>query len=142
MKILAEILELAAPLEEGFHIKIENGSWMALVIEDIQQSGPNGFPSISVAHYGEQNGDPMRDPEMIFEVSKHGEQTLFTPYYWRNDYAGIEQYSAWNKDGRVLINPALKREHIEFAQMWDKNLKDQGFLEAFTRQRNPTPEAS
>jgi hypothetical protein len=139
MKTIVAILEHAAPLEPGFHIKIENGPWMALVIEDIQELGPNGHPSISVAHYGEQNGDLMCDPEMIFEMSKQGEETILTPYYWRNDYVGIEQYSAINNDGRVRAHPKLKREHAEFALLWDKNLKDQGFLEAFDQQRK-TPQ--
>lgn len=40
MKIIAQILELAAPLEQGFHIKIENEPWLSLVIEDIQELGP------------------------------------------------------------------------------------------------------
>src|SRR5579872_2215109 len=102
MKIIAQILELAAPLEPGFHIRIENEPWMALVIEDIQQPGPYGQPSISVCHYGEQNGDLIRDPEMICEIVKHGEETVLTPYYYRNDYAGVEQYSAVRNDGRTL----------------------------------------
>jgi hypothetical protein len=64
MKTVATILELAAPLQAGFHIRIENEPWMTLVIEDTQECGPNGLPAISVAHYGEQNGDLIRDPEM------------------------------------------------------------------------------
>ena len=141
MKTIAAILEHAAPLEPGFHIKIENQPYMALVIEDIQELGPHGFPVISVAHYGEQNGDLMRDPEMLFEISKRGEQTILTPHYWRNDYAGIEQYSATIGDGRLAINQKLQREHAEFAEMWDKNLRDQGFLAAFQRQQQP-PQAN
>ena len=61
MKTIAAILSHAAPLEPGFHFKIENQPYMALVIEDIQELGPHGLPVISVAHYGEQNGDLMRD---------------------------------------------------------------------------------
>ena len=140
MKTLAAILELTAALEPGFHIKIENSPYMALVIEDIQELGPHGFPVISVAHYGEQNGDLMRDPEMLFEISKNGEKTVLTPHYWRNDYVGIAQYSATIGDGRLTINQKLQREHAEFAEMWDRNLRDQGFLEAFQRQHQ-TPQA-
>jgi hypothetical protein len=43
---------------------------MALVIEATPEPGPCGSPAISIAHYGEQNGDLMRDPEMCFELSK------------------------------------------------------------------------
>ena len=39
MKTIAAILAHAAPLEPGFHIKIENSPYMALVIEDIQELG-------------------------------------------------------------------------------------------------------
>ena len=41
---------------------------MALVIEATPEPGPLGLPGLSVAHYGEQNGDLMRDPEMCFEL--------------------------------------------------------------------------
>jgi len=135
MKTIARILELAAPLQAGFHIRVENEPWMTLVIEDTQERGPNGLPAISVAHYGEQNGDLMRDPEMIFEAEESGEKMTLIPFYWRNDYAGIEQYSAFVEEGQTLLNAHLRREHILFAGKWDANLKVQGFLEAFVQQQ-------
>jgi hypothetical protein len=52
---------------------------MTLVIEDTQERGPNGLPAISVAHYGEQNGDLMSDPEMIFEAEQSGEDLIWCP---------------------------------------------------------------
>ena len=57
------------------------------------------------------------------------------PFYWRDDYAGIEQYSAFTQDGRTLLNSNLRLEHIAFAGTWDANLRAQGFLEAFVRQQ-------
>ncbi len=30
--------------------------------------GPRHFPSLPLCHYGEQNGDAMRDPEVCFEL--------------------------------------------------------------------------
>jgi hypothetical protein len=63
---------------------------MALVIEAIEP----GLPGLSVAHYGEQNGDLMRDPEMCFELSQPIRSKLsLDPYYWRNDYVAVEQWS-------------------------------------------------
>lgn len=35
-------------------------------------SPPPGLPSVSVAHYGEQTGDLMRDAEMCFELGLAG----------------------------------------------------------------------
>lgn len=133
MKTVARILELAAPLQAGFHIRIENEPWTALVIEDTRERGPNGLPAISVAHYGEQNGDLMRDPEMIFEAEESDDELNLIPFYWRNDYVGIEQDSGFTEDGRTLLNAKLKREHISFARTWDANLRAQGFLEAFVK---------
>jgi len=49
-------------------ISIENEPWMRLVIEVLPERGPDGHTFVSVAHYGEQNSDAMRDPEMSFEV--------------------------------------------------------------------------
>jgi hypothetical protein len=34
-----------------------------------------------------------------------------------------------------LLDAKLKREHSAFAQVWDANLKTQGFVEAFVRQQ-------
>jgi hypothetical protein len=41
----------------------------------------------------------MRDPEMIFEAEESREQMNLVPYYWRNDYAGIEPYFAFVEEG-------------------------------------------
>jgi hypothetical protein len=48
-------------------ILLESPGFMRLVIEHIGH-GPSGGELVSVAHYGEQNGDLMRDPEIVFEV--------------------------------------------------------------------------
>jgi hypothetical protein len=134
MRTLALILMEAGESEPGFHIHIDNPPWMPLDIEDILTSGPNGLPTISVAHYGKQNGDPMRDPEMLFEVHRDGSEFAFDPYYWRNDYLGIERYSSFRDDEQRLFTlAALKRQHEEFARMWDRNLHAQGYYEAFLR---------
>ncbi len=66
--IILEILAKAGvkPTDQ-FWVKVTNKSWMPLSIENIG-TGPRGLPAISVCHYGEQNGDLMRDPEMCFEL--------------------------------------------------------------------------
>jgi hypothetical protein len=134
MHTLALILREAGKQEPGFHFHIDNPPWMPLDIEDILVSGPNGLATISVAHYGKQNGDPMRDPEMLFEVRREGSEFAFDAYYWRNDYLGIEQYSSFRDDEQKLFTLAgLKRQHEEFARLWDRNLRAQGYYEAFLR---------
>ena len=68
MKTVLQIIEEAGGLTKAECISIENDPWMRLVIEVLPERGPDGHVVVSVAHYGEQNGDPMRDPEMLFEV--------------------------------------------------------------------------
>jgi len=133
MQTLLRILERAGGFRPTLYLKIENPPYMALVIEAVPEPGPLGVPAISVAHYGEQNGDLMRDPEMCFELSTpdSGELSLDS-YYFRNDYMGSEQWSRNLVDGRYVVLPDLHKLHELFAEVWDGNLKSQGFPEAFT----------
>ena len=97
----------------------------------MDESGPLGLPALSVAHYGEQNGDAMRDPEMCFEIGYAGGAHLI-PYYWRNDYVAVEQVSrAIIRDHYVALLE-LGKQHEKFAATWDNNLRLQGYEEAFT----------
>lgn len=54
--------EFATALKNGdlFHLTVENPPYMRLVIEVVAPG------EVSVAHYYEQNGDAMRDPEIVF----------------------------------------------------------------------------
>jgi len=78
MQTLLQILKQAGGWHHGLYLKIENPPYMALVIEATDESGPCGLPAISVCHYGEQNGDLMRDPEMCFELGQAGGPHLDT----------------------------------------------------------------
>ena len=103
--------------------KIDNTdeAYMPVYIEIINRS--ETYNHISLAHYGEQNGDMMRDPEMLFALHKETQQ--FIPYYYRNDYCGIEQNSVrWSEDG-IALNPRLQAEHTTFANQWLRNIAAQ-----------------
>jgi hypothetical protein len=134
MDTVLRILKTAGGWHHGLHLHIENPPYMALVIEATDESGPCGLPAISVTHYGEQNGDAMRDPEMCFELGLAGGAHL-NPFYWRNDYVGIEQWSRFISDGLYHYHTQLHAQHESFAEAWDKNLREQGFVEASRRQR-------
>jgi hypothetical protein len=137
MQTILRILKQAGGWHHGLYLKIENPPYMALFIEATDESGPCGLPAISVCHYGEQNGDLMRDPEMCFELGLIGGAHL-NAFYWRNDYAGIEQWSRFIRDGHYVFHTALHNEHERFAKLWDNNLRLQGFAEAFERQQQTT----
>ncbi len=131
MQTLLDILRKAGGWRHGLYLKIDNPPYMELVIEAMDESGPCGLPSISVCHYGEQNGDLMRDPEMCFELGFAGGAHL-NSFYYRNDYLGVEQWSRFITDSHYAYNSELHRQHEEFAKLWDANLRSQGFAEVFT----------
>ena len=130
MKTVAKIIEAHGGLEwlrqPGNYIRLENPPYMRLVIEYIGD-GPRGLPSISVAHYYEQNGDAMRDPEMVFEVSQDGH---WHPVSYCQDNLGVIQEAVILQDDRLLTYPKLVKELQQFARMWDMNIEQQGFLKA------------
>jgi hypothetical protein len=139
MKTVLRILKAAGGRHHGLHLRIENPPYMALVIEATDESGPCGLPALSVCHYGEQNGDLMRDPEMCFELSNPLRLGLrLVPFSYRNDYMGVEQFSRTCDDEHYFFAPRLYDAHEKFALLWDKNLYAQGYLAAFERGR-PRP---
>ncbi|MDE1161237.1 MAG: hypothetical protein PW792_04730 [Acidobacteriaceae bacterium] len=133
MRILLDILEAVGGWNHGLHLHIDNQPYLPLVIEAMDESGPCGLPAISVTHYGKQNGDAMRDPEMCFELGFAGGAHL-NPFYWRNDYLGIEQWSRFIRDSNYCYHTQLHEQHEVFAKLWDKNLRQQRFFEAFQQQ--------
>lgn len=97
------------------------GTFMAVHVELIW---PHRF---SVAHYGEQNGDLMRDPEMVFYRDESGD---YFASYWRNDYAHVEQESLVIVNGHVAsVNDRVQRDHTRFANTWMRNIVEQQGLD-------------
>jgi hypothetical protein len=135
MKTVLQIIEEAGGLTNAECISIENEPWMRLVIEVLPERSPDGHVVVSVAHYGEQNGDAMRDPEMLFEVVEEvGREPEFWPFYFRNDYAAVEHWSRQpDQAGNLRCLPTRTRDFEQFAKVWDRNLREQGFLEASRR---------
>jgi hypothetical protein len=133
VQTLLHLVEKAGGFRPSLYLSIENPPFLALVVEALDEAGPLGLPAISVAHYGNQNGDPMRDPEMCFELTKPLDGALsLDPFYWRNDYLGVEQFSRTIVRGHYVALLALHHQHQQFALQWDNNLQIQGFLEAFS----------
>lgn len=123
MKIISEILALFPT--KGC-IRIESEGFMKLVIERIGL-GPRNLPMVSVAHYYTQNGDAMRDPEMVFEV----DGANFWPVCFVQDNLGLYQEAVFkNDEGATMVRPRLIKQLQSFARNWNKNLREQGFLKA------------
>ncbi len=109
-------------IEKGY-AKIKNSEgYMPVVIElvgDIKGYGK----VISIAHFGEQNGDLMADPEMTFTIF-NGE---YYPISFRNDYLGINQeVFSFNEEGSpIAINTRLQSDLATFSNQWMKNIQEQ-----------------
>ena len=108
-------------------IRLTVEGYMPLSVEHIGQT-PDGNPLVSICHYGEQNGDLMRDPDMVFEI--HVATDAAEPLSFRNDYLGIMQevYNYDDAGKKTHVRAQLKKELKSFAKTWFQNLKDQGFL--------------
>jgi hypothetical protein len=107
-------------------IRLQVPGFMRLVIEHVG-TGPRGGELVSVAHYGEQNGDLMRDPEIVFEVVAGA----WHPVSIQQDYVGSYREVVFvGEDSKVYVRPALVRDIAAFARIWDRNLKHQGFVDA------------
>jgi hypothetical protein len=113
------------------YLRLENPPLMRLVIEVIGGPYPNGAYEVSVAHYAEQNGDAMRDPEITFLVVPAEQGTTWMPLTFENSYMGTYQVVAVvNADGALQVRqPRQMQELRELANHLDINLKQQGFGE-------------
>ncbi|CUS37790.1 DUF6908 domain-containing protein [Candidatus Nitrospira nitrificans] len=112
-------------------VRITVSGYMPLSVEEIGSSG-DGDRLVSLCHYGEQNGDLMRDPDIVFLFHNFPDGMAAEPVSFRNDYLGIVQdvYRYDETGRRTHVVPSLKQELKEFAESWFVNLKDQGFFAA------------
>jgi len=98
--------------------KINIEGFMPLSIERI------GHNIYSIAHYYEQNGDLMRDPEMTIKIIPGYSVEALT---YQQDNLGIYQ-EVYPAPGKYY--PKLKTELNNFLKIWLCNLKKQGFIRA------------
>ena len=106
-------------------IRCKASGYMDLVLESLQYNDCYGNPVYSIAHYGKQYGDSMRDPEMTFSVNCSTETII--PLSFRNDYMGISQELIQERNGKLMYSCSLLRDFDEFLWSWLKNIKAQGF---------------
>ena len=110
-------------------VRITVPGYMPLSVEEIGSSG-DGNRLVSLCQYGKQNGDLMRDPDIVFLFHNVSDGAAAEPVSFRNDYLGIVQevYRYDETGRRTHVVPSLKQELKEFAESWFANLKDQGFF--------------
>lgn len=131
---LSSFLTLIDLLDGLTHVKIRCGDFIPLTLEAIG-NGPTGAPAYSFCHYGEQNGDLMRDPEVCFELRVVGQgasaRRVLVPYYFRQDYMGYEAQAItedFETESDYHTDWSEVRDIAIFAKIWSKNIRAQGFL--------------
>lgn len=104
----------------------KSDGFMDLTVEYLEYSDYAGKPVYSMCHYGVENGDAMRDPEIIFSVD--AESGSVTPLSFRNDYGGLYEEVFIERDEKTLYSPSRLKEVDDFMNMWLKNIISQGFI--------------
>ena len=120
------LLEL---LGDATALRISCEGFMPLSIERIGTDA-EGREMIAMSHTGEQSGDLMRDPEIVFTLYQWPDGMAAEPISFRNDYLGVMQevYIYDDHGNRTHVKASLKSELKSFSVMWFRNLKAQGFF--------------
>lgn len=112
--------QLTRDLSPGVALKLDaaKGTFMAVCVEQLTER------HYSVAHYYEQNGDQMADPEMTFYRCEHGR--VF-PCSYQQDSLGIYRMGLEITDRGVVEgeNPKEQANQTAFANQWMKNIAEQ-----------------
>ena len=124
-KALAPFLKVVN--ENDGYAKFFAKGYMDLTIEKTWETDENGNPVYSICHYGELNGDLMRDPEMTFSVDWENKTIL--PLSFRNDYMGFSIYYFEYRNGKPTgyVRTSWLHDGDNFLWTWGKNLADQRF---------------
>lgn len=112
--------------KNGGAVRFKASGFMDLTVENLYTNDHYGNPIYSITHYGKQNGDAMRDPDMTFSVNRESETII--PLTFQNDYMGIYQEIIQERHGKLMYCVSLLKELDDFMWMWLKNIKDQGFF--------------
>lgn len=105
----------------GDHQQWNNdSSFMAVCVEIIGRTGLG--PLVSIAHYYQQNGDMMRDPDVVFLIG--ADQHVY-PISYRQDGMGIDQEAAIVEDGKWKVRTKMQADICSFCNQWMKNINEQ-----------------
>lgn len=113
-RLYRKLMVFAAPVLDGsaYYMKLKSEGFEDLVLEAI---GGNEY---SIAHYYNQNGDAMRDPEITFTVDAKAKSIHPTSFLQDNMGIFYETETA---------PAATVRDLKEFMSQWFTNIQNQGF---------------
>ena len=104
--------------EDHFHVRFEMPGYDRLVIERHHEM-------ISVAHYFEQNGDLIADPEVELHYP------TWTPTAI-NQVLGGRREKFITREGKQYVDTRFHREVTSFLKMWGNNIHHQGWMKKAT----------
>jgi len=125
LKFYSAIERLVGPVEKFLdghhHLKLESSGFMPLCIEHV---GPN---QISFTHYYLQNGDMMKDPDVVMEIDLKNKAAF--PLTYQQDGLGLYQeiYVTDETGKKIKFSPSLQKSIESFMVTWFENIKAQGF---------------
>lgn len=93
-------------VDQMISVDLDSQAMLPLVLEKV------GEQELSVAHYWKQNGDLMRDPEVVFDISSQD----WIPVRFVRD-PDTDEFDPAGIDAR------------EFLEVWDRNLRRQGYVD-------------
>lgn len=113
-RIYRKLCLFAAPILDGeaYYMKLQAKGYEDLVLEAI------GEDEYSIAHYYDQNGDSMRDPEITFTIDRENQSVHPTSFL--QDDRGVYYETADAATDRV-------KDLSHFMVQWFTNIKNQGF---------------
>lgn len=114
---LLALLPDVQKMEPGSAVKMKAEPFMDLCIDVLQQQGT--VTQISMAHYYEQNGDLVPDPDM--EVMLMHVTRMALPVHFQNAIA----YRVCI-EGTKVINGKELADQSSFLSVWLRNIKSQG----------------
>lgn len=125
--VFQHIISLPRNAGKGTYWKLHNADhpcYMDLVVEELGSCSLLGkeYDSYSFAHYYEQNGDAMRDPEMCFLHNKENGEVI--PYMFLMDGILSTYEESINIHEKTYI-PRLQKSHAVFANSWMANINIQ-----------------
>lgn len=121
-KALETLLPDVTTFQEAKTLKARSMAIMALHV-DLVEECPDGGRIIALAHYYEQNGDLLPDPDMTVKLLPSAKMAQALTYQDSFGYQAV-----YPKPG--YVNLRLKKELNSFLEKWLRNIRQQGHQEA------------
>lgn len=118
-KAAAILDELTSGLDVGDSRKVDRGlGFMPVHVECLHHSGLG--PLFSVAHYYEQNGDLVPDPDVVFVHTTNG----WSPISFQNSLA-YRVAVHFHDDGTTEVDEREQADLVSFCNQWMRNIQEQ-----------------